>query len=365
MGVWRFAANTHILLATVRDSFFWDTLNSCAIKMADRPGFFFCICPDPELCRDKVRGLLRQFPPPTGTAWEEHVFWGEDGLGEDFWKALGSQNLFGACKAVILRSAQALPADDWRTLSRALASVPYSTWPLICLEVAFDNKGAKIPAHAAKLRGLSFARDKGWVWESSGLNAAGLKALVRDYCAEQGLTADKETMDALAALLPADAGAARQELEKVFLAAADGVVTRDILQVVAHEPEIDVFAFLRALQTQAGGTEAGRDDFLKAWRAVLLDQVSKDSLLFPFLGALIREARTLWQILFKEKVFIPNFVLGEKQRLARTLGVRGVAALWDLALTAERGIKSGERKEEQALEALTAGLIALFQARAR
>ena len=331
--------------------------------MTDRPGFFLCICPDPELCRDKVRGLLRQFPPPSGKVWAEHVFWGEDGLGEDFWKALNSQNLFGDCQAVILRSAQLLSADDWRALSRALATVPPSTWPLICLEVAFDGKGAKIPAHVSKLKGLAFARSQGWVWESPGLNATGLKSLVRDYCAEQGLKADKETMDALAALLPADAGAARQELEKVFLASPDGVVSKDVLQVVAHEPEIDVFAFLRALQSQTGSKGAGADDFLKAWRAVLLDQVSKDSLLFPFLGALVREARVLWQILFKEKVFVPAFVLGEKQRLARALGVRGVAALWELALTAERGIKSGERKEEQALEALTAGLLELFRSK--
>ena len=164
--------------------------------------------------------------------------------------------------------------------------------------------------------------------------------------------------------MPPDALGARLELEKIALAAPDKTITPESAAIIAHEPDIDVFAFLRAIEAQAKGAAAGErggNDFLQVWRAVLVDEVSKETMLFPFVGALVREARVLWQILFKEKVFIPNYALAEKQKLARTLGLRGVAALWDLALAAEWGIKSGERKEEQALEALTAGLIDLFQ----
>lgn len=330
-----------------------------------RPGFYFCICPDPELSRQKIRGLLDRFPPSSGQ-WKEAVFWGEDGLGDEFWQALTVQNLFGEHRAVILRGAQALLADDWRALSRALATVPPTVWPFLCLEVAFDGKGPKLPAHVAKLKCRAFAVEKGWTWESSGLNATGLKDLVRDYCAAQGLNLAPGSLEALAAALPPDALAARLELEKIALAVPDKNITPESAAIIAHEPEIDVFAFLRAIEAQAKGASAGTrggGDFLQVWRAVLVDEVSKETMLFPFVGALVREARVLWQILFKEKVFIPNYVLSEKQKLARTLGLRGVAALWDLALTAERGIKSGERKEEQALEALTAGLMDLFQGR--
>ncbi len=308
---------------------------------------------------------MNRFPPPAGQ-WKETVFWGEDGLGDEFWQALTVQNLFGEHRAVILRGAQALLADDWRALSRALATVPPTVWPFLCLETAFDNKGPKLPAHVAKLKCRAFAVEKGWLWESAGLNAAGLKDLVCDYCAAEGLILAPGSLEAIAAALPPDALAARLELDKIALAAVDKKITPDSAAVIAHEPDIDVFAFLRAIETQAREADAGergRSDFLRAWRAVLLDEASKETMLFPFIGALVREARTLWQILFKEKVSIPNYVLADKQRLARDLGLRGVAALWDLALVAERGIKSGERKEEQALEALTAGLIKLFQGR--
>ena len=335
--------------------------------MADKPGFYFCICPDPELSRQKIRDLLGRFPPPAGQ-WEEVVFWGEDGLGHEFWQALTVQNLFGEHRAVILRGAQALSADDWRALSRALATVPPVVWPFLCLETAFDNKGPKLPAHVAKLKCRAFAAEKGWIWESSGLNAAGLKDMVREYCALHGLELAPGSLEAVAAALPPDALAARLELEKIALAVADKKIIPDCVAVIAHEPDIDVFAFLRAIEAQAKETDGGkraRSDFLQAWRAVLVDEVSKETMIFPFIGALVREARTLWQILFKEKVFIPNYVLADKQRLARDLGLRGVAALWDLALVAERGIKSGERKEEQALEALTAGLIELFRGRGK
>ncbi len=338
--------------------------------MENRPGFYFCACPDPELSRQKIRDLLGRFPPSSGQ-WQEVVFWGEDGLGDAFWQALTVQSLFGEYRAVILRGAQTLLAEDWRSLSRALATVPPMVWPCLCLEVAFDNKGPKVPVHVQKLKCWSFAKEKGWVWESPGLNAANLKDMVRDYCAAQGLKLAPGSLEAIAAALPPDALAARLELDKIALASPDKQITPASAAIIAHEPDIDVFAFLRAIEAQAKGDGdaraggSGEKDFLQAWRAVLVDEVSKDTMLFPFIGALVREARVLWQILFKEKVFIPNYALAEKQHLARTLGLRGVAALWDLALAAEHGLKSGERKEDQALEALTAGLLELFQGRTK
>ncbi len=332
--------------------------------MNSRPGFFFCVCPDPELSRRKIRELLGRFPPSSG-GWEEAVFWAEEGLGDDFWQALTVQNLFGGAKAVILRGAEALPAESWRALSVALAKVPPTVWPFLCLEGAFDNKGPKLPAHVLKLKGYIFAREKGWVWESPGLNAARLKELTRDYFAARELRLAPGALEAIAAALPADACAAKLELDKIALAAQGKEINAESAGVIAHEPEIDVFSFLRDIEAQAkGGAGRGGADFLRAWRAVLVDQVSRDTMIFSFIGALLREARVLWQILFKEKVFLPDFILTEKRRLAQSLGLRGVAALWELALAAEQGIKSGERKEDQALEALTAGLIELFQGRA-
>ena len=42
------------------------------------------------------------------------------------------------------------------------------------------------------------------------------------------------------------------------------------------------------------------------------------------------------------------------------MGIRRLSELWELALEAEQGIKSGEVSEEQALERLIADLFSLF-----
>jgi DNA polymerase-3 subunit delta len=47
--------------------------------------------------------------------------------------------------------------------------------------------------------------------------------------------------------------------------------------------------------------------------------------------------------------------------LAQSLGAARLARIWDLALQADKGIKSGERSPEQAFEILTAGLFLLFR----
>lgn len=324
--------------------------------MTAHPGFYFCICPDADLAKDQVRLLLRQHFGEQTQKWNQAVFWADDGLESNFWQALSVQNLFGTGQVIILRNAQLLLADDWKKLNKALSVVTPGVWLFIFMEVAFEKGQAKIPAHVKRLKCFEFATSKGWVWSAEGLGGKELRAYVQSKLDALGLEASSELFKELLTVLPAEAGAINLELEKLALSLEKGQkqLDKSVLALLGQDPEIDVFKLLR--HVQAGG----RAD--EVW-AIILTSHTKDKILFPFLGALLREARILWQLLFGENVYLPGSLLAEKKALARQLGVRALGQLWDMALSAEQGLKSGSLSEEQALERLVSELFGLFSPR--
>ena len=126
--------------------------------MTTRPGFSFCICPDGKLLRQQVEELLGAHPD---AGRERHVFWGDDELPPKFWEILTLQGLFSTSRVLVMRNAHALTADVWKRLSAALSRPNPQTWPLFCLEVAWEKGQPKIPAHIAKLPCFTFADAKG------------------------------------------------------------------------------------------------------------------------------------------------------------------------------------------------------------
>lgn len=292
----------------------------------------------------------------SGSKWTKEVFWGDDGLENSFWDALGVQDLFGSGRVVIIRNAQQLLADSWKKLNKALARANPSIWIFIYLEVEFERGQPKIPAHVKRLKAFEFADKQGWVWSSSGLSGKGIQDYIRDKAKDLGITIPIQLIPELAQRLPNDATAISLELEKLaLLLDPDQKKLRpEHLEQIDSHTDIDIFAVLRELQS---GT---RPD--KIWATVIASESApaKDKMLFPFLGALAREARTLWQLLFGEKVFVPTHLVQDKLALARQLGVRKLAEFWELALEAEQGVKSGEVSENQALERLMASLSRLF-----
>lgn len=137
--------------------------------MTTRPGFSFCICPDGKLLRQQVEELLGAHPD---AGRERHVFWGDDELPPKFWEILTLQGLFSTSRVLVMRNAHALTADVWKRLSAALSRPNPQTWPLFCLEVAWEKGQPKIPAHIAKLPCFTFADAKGWIWRSPGWSPA-------------------------------------------------------------------------------------------------------------------------------------------------------------------------------------------------
>ncbi len=326
-----------------------------------RPGFSICVCPDRYLVRTHIEERLRESVPerggPTGslvgpTAWERHAYWGDDPLPISFWEHLTLQGLFATPKTVVVHNAQNIPADSWKKISAALSSPNAETWPFFCLYVGFEKGKPKIPAHIVSLACLKFAEKQGWLWSSPGLDERGKTLFVQAEAKKRNLTFASNALETVAARLPLDATAIGTEIDKLALAARDGVITPDLADILEHETEPDVFALIRGLQQRRGSRSV--------WEQALASERGSDSMAFSFLAMLAREARQLWQISVGDNVRLPPQVLSAKTTLARFLGPAGIAKLWHLALEADKGVKTGERTTDQALDNLLASLSLLF-----
>ncbi|THB67901.1 MAG: DNA polymerase III subunit delta [Desulfovibrio sp.] len=323
-----------------------------------RPGFTFLACPDAELIRGRIDALAKEFPASGGmgqTSYERRVFWGEEGLPPAFWEGLTLQSLMGAPKLLVVRQANKLLAEHWRNLVPHLSRFHEQAWPMFCLEVEYKRNQPSVPKHITKHKFWTFAHKQGWVWQSPGLDARGLREMISAWAKAKGLTLERGVLDTLVEALPLNAAAVHQELAKLELAAqSNGAVDQRIAALVSFTPDMDVFAFIDALQRGTTPSET--------WRKILKSQLSGEEMCFSFLAMVLREARILWQLLFREGgVRLPQRVLTAKQNLAKRLGPAKLARIWDLAWEAELGVKSGERSTDQALERLVAGLTELFR----
>ncbi len=335
-----------------------------------RPGFYFCICPDAGLIKRHIEKLVQDFPahmentdamgsglmgnalaPSATTAWERHVYWGDEDLSQAFWEHLMLQGLFSKPRLLILRNAQNISAARWKEISSALSNPNPLTWLILCLEGPWEKGQPKLPAHVLKQKSVSFADKKGWIWRHSGLDISGIKKYIQSKAQNLGLTFEPHALDALCASVPPDATAIDGELDKLQLAANDGHVQMTMVGAGSYIPESNIFSFMN--HVYAGNINA-------AWREVHRSQHDMEALLFPFLALLSRDAKTLWQILAGENPRMHPVAAKEKEACARRLGFGGVAQIFTCIVHAEQAIKSGERNVEQTLEALVTELIHIF-----
>ncbi|MEF2145723.1 MAG: DNA polymerase III subunit delta [Desulfovibrionaceae bacterium] len=320
------------------------------------PDVLFLVCPDGQLLSRKIAAELKG-----AKDWERKVYWGDDEppLPEHFWQDLTVQNLFATPKALVVRRAHLLKADDWDRIGKALMAKPSSVLPFFCLEGEWKKRDkSPVPAVLARRPMWTAAAKRGWVWEKPGLDVRGLGEFVRDWAAEKGLKLAPGAQQALAQVLPPDGRAASLELDKIELAAGDArTVVPGHADLVASRDEMDFFAFTDALSQSSNPVQV--------WKRVMQDHLKqpKEQMLFPLLGSLAREARILGLIQAGEEsqAKVHPFVVKKKTALARKLGPAGVARLFDLCLEAELGVKSGERRTDQALEMLVADLTRLYR----
>ena len=327
-----------------------------------RPAYSICICPDSSLLRARLDTLLAVHAPSQGGAWQRFVFWGDDGLGPPFWEHLSLQGLFAAPKALIIRNAQLLTADILKTLSKALlplagtATAPLPSpllWPVLCLEVAIEKGNTKTPTHIASLPCYIEAEKRGWLDVTQGLDAAALPAFIRAEAQRQGLCLHSEEAALLARALPPDAACVTSELAKLsLLADSKGHLPKHAITTAVQTQEVTIFELMRFVQQNR--------DAPAAWKQILEDKLSGENMVFAFIAILLREARILWQSLAGPAPYLPPQIAQQKKIAAEALGYGGIARLWELALQADKGIKSGERGPDQAFEMLAADLFLIF-----
>ena len=317
----------------------------------DIPGFYFCLCPDSTLAREHVDGLLKRVNA-VGREREIRTFWADEGLDGRFWEALTMQGLTERPRALLVRGAQTLTAEVWKKLSAVLATPRPDILPVFFLESLWEKGQPKLPAHIAKLRCLEFADKQGWVWRSAGLDARALRKHVQQRAAALELRLTPDALDALCAVVTPDAAAVRGVLEQLALASGAGEVGVELVRNMAESaPEVIIFEFIRHLQS---GNSAA------VWRTLLREGDGGESLLFPLLALLTREARLLWQIQAGENVWLPQQTANLKRSLASRLGTSGLANLFAALMEAEWAVKSGRRQPLQALEELVGSLTLAF-----
>ncbi|MDR3175931.1 MAG: DNA polymerase III subunit delta [Desulfovibrio sp.] len=326
-----------------------------------RPAFTICICPDSRLLRRRLDALLALRTPGQDGGWQRTVFWGDEGLGPSFWQDLTLRTLFALPKALVLRKAEALPADVLeKQLSPALLAClgPENratnalTWPIICLENEFERDRPKIPAHIQRLPFYRKAEELGFIDVTPPLSGKRISDYIKSEAARLGIKLENREIFVLGESLPPDASLISSEMEKLALSRdAGGKPQREALALAGDGQSPNNFEMLRLLQRQGKSPEI--------WKRILRDRVTGKNQVFAFLALLLREARILRQCL-KEPETLRDFDLRQKKQTAKKLGEERIASLWDIALRAEKGIKSGERDVDQAMDMLAADLFALF-----
>jgi len=321
----------------------------------ERPAFTFLACPDAELARAELERLLAAHG---AQGWERRAYFGDEELPPRFWQDLGSPGLLGGSKVVVLRRAESLKTEVWKDLSPRLAGFNTACWPFLCIESAWQKNAPKLPAHVAKSKPWTAARERGWIWQSPGLTRKDLPAFVRARLQAEGLSASSQVLEALCARLPEDAAAVRNEIAKLTLALPPDTRSgkRELrptdLEMVASADGLNVWKLLESIQEGAPQSVV--------WKQILGQD--GESALFPLLHGLAGDVRVLWMLASGEgdKVRMPPWQLRKKEHLARRLDRTRLAEALSLALDAELSVKSGEKDPGQALELLVSRLFRLF-----
>jgi DNA polymerase III subunit delta len=317
------------------------------------PGFSFHICPDSGLLQRRIDDDLSQ----QGPGWEKRVFWADEILPPGFWESLSLPGLMGGSRAVVLRRADSLGVDEWAKFVPVLGRYQQRIWPILCLEGEWKGARPAVPAALSKQKFWTVAGKKGWVWSSPGLSRKECSGIISEWTRRNGLTLAPNLQELMLGVMPMEMAALGNELEKVLLVLAGRTtVTAEDLAVVSFTSEMQIFAFLDAVLRSK---EAAR-----VWEQVLTSQVGSDnSMIFPFIALLLREARILWQLGTGDaaEVRLPSHAMSDKLELARRIGSRKLSRVWHMAFEAELGIKSGRFSPDQAMELLVSGLMLLFR----
>ncbi len=318
-----------------------------------RPGFTFCICPDPDFIREHIRGL---FSEHNGSKWQSETFWGdEETLPERFWAAISQPDILGNNRAVILRNADSQPESFWDALTRPLSGFKKNIWPIFCLEKPWSKQNKpRVPKAITKQKFWKVASERKWIWEHPGLTSKILSEYLNNWAKSRGCKFNAKAFKLMQENAPANKGSLDNELKKLELYLEDKKeITSSDLAPLNSYAELDIFACLQALQ---------KGQTASIWSQVFRENEKNSSFVFPFIGLLARETRILWQLATgqEDKVSLPPFILKQKTEFVRQIDLNKLAAVWERILDTEIKIKSGSLSPTQALEYLIGGMEKIF-----
>jgi len=338
---------------TIHRAHVMNTSAPMSTSTAARPGFSFCVCPDPERLRLHIAHTLTN---TEHKEWEHKVFWGDEDLPSSFWQNLSVPNLMGPPRALILRRAHTLKVEFWKNLSPHLKGFRQSIWPIFCLEGAWNKGKPSILKTITARPYWKVALEKSWIWQDPGLTRNTLPREVTAWANQHKITFASGVLQSFCQSLPLETFALNNELQKLTLHLGDRTsVTQEDLQIFDHPLDMDMFTFLRSIQDKRHS--------LDSWKKILVDQSTSGSeIIFPFLGLLTWEVRTMWQLAAGEEnaVRLPGSIKSIKKKMAQQIGLPGILQIFDLILDAEMGIKTGQKTPDQALEYIVQRLMHIF-----
>ncbi|MFP4168348.1 MAG: DNA polymerase III subunit delta [Desulfonatronovibrionaceae bacterium] len=320
-----------------------------------RPGFLFCICPDPGFILDYIRESLGR-GEKHGQDWEQETFWGDESeVPERYWSVLSQPDILGRNRAVVLRCADNMPDTFWKAVDKHLTGFKKGIWPIFCLEKAWTKQNKPtLPKTITNRKFWEVARDRKWIWEHPGLTRKTLPGYLKDWAQKRDLEFTPEASRLLVEIAPFDRSTLDRELEKLelYVNKSQKITPEELTPLNSHA-ELDIFACLQFIQQ---GKTA------EAWDKILVENEKDSDFVFPLIGLLARETRILWQLRTgqESQVTLPGFVLKKKKDLAASMRTQHLIALWERVLETELRIKTGRLDSTQALEYLVSGIQDIF-----
>ncbi len=314
-----------------------------------RPGFFICICPDPEIINDFVKKTLKGFEGK----WKKKVFWGDDEDLSSFWGCFRTSNLLGIKQAVVLRGAQKVGNGFWDRLSHFLSKFYPNVCIFICIESEWVKGAPKGIGEIKSKRFYKIAEKKKWIFSHPGVNERFLDEYLNEWANKKQIKISPRVRPILKELLPRDLKGIKQELKKIEISINDyKELDLTNLAVICPSLEYEVFDLINSI-------EDGRLD-KKKWSVLLGPDFSTYETIIPIFYLFLREARIFWKLLHGEHVSLPNWVIRKKTSLARKLGEDGLVKLWDIILDADLRLKTSKLSSAEVFQETVVRLKILF-----
>ncbi len=292
-----------------------------------RPGFFICICPDPEIIKDFIDSTLKGF----SGRWEKKTLWGDEDVLSSFFNCFFSSSLLGTKQAIVLRHAEKLPKNFWDKLSRFLNRFYSDLCPFICIESQWNRGRCPNIKFLENKKYYKFARKKKWVFEHPGVTEGFLKNYLKKWAKEKRINLSPEVFYGLLEILPEDFASIKNELRKLELSAENNVTSKD-LGIIFPSFKYNVFEIIDSIECISPPD--------KIWSIVLKKEINSIDVILPIFSLLLREARIFWQLLHNEPVNLPSWIKDKKYLIAQKLGIKGVIKMYDIIIDADLKLKT-------------------------